>query len=168
MAKLTVLGIGNILMRDDGVGVHLLEAVRRARPWPAEVEFVDGGAGGLGLLGVIEQAQRLVVFDAADLHAPAGSHRILTAEQLSDDSPGRISLHDMPFAQTLALCRQFLQAPRDVVILAIQPAEVGPGRALSPVLQREFGTLVQTVVTLVDTELSRTSAREVPQPRGED
>lgn len=167
MAKLTVLGIGNILMRDDGVGVHLLEAVRRARPWPAEVEFVDGGAGGLGLLAVIEQAQRLVVFDAADLHAPAGSHCILTAEHLAEDSPGRISLHDMPFAQTLGLCRQFLQAPRDVVILAIQPAEVEGGRELSPALRREFGTLVQAAVKLVEAELSRGSASDAPL-RGED
>ena len=53
MAKLTVLGIGNLLMRDDGVGVRLLEAVRNARAWLTDVEFIDGGAGGLNLLGVI-------------------------------------------------------------------------------------------------------------------
>jgi hydrogenase maturation protease len=155
MAKLTVLGIGNILMRDDGVGVHLLEAVRRARPWPEEVEFVDGGAAGLNLLGVIEQARRLVVFDAADLHAPPGRCRVLTGEQLADESAGRISLHDMPFAQTLQLCRQFLSAPRDVVVLAIQPGEVDPGRRLSGDLQREFATLVQAAVELVEAQLGR-------------
>jgi hydrogenase maturation protease len=153
MATLTVLGIGNVLMQDDGVGVHLLEAVRRARPWPAEVEFVDGGAAGLNLLGVIEQARRLVVFDAADLHSPPGSCRVLTGEQLAEESTGRISLHDMPFAQTLQLCRQFLSAPADVVVLAIQPAAVDPGRRLSGEVQRRFAALVQTAVELVAKQL---------------
>ncbi len=168
MATLTVLGIGNVLMRDDGVGVHLLEAVRQARPWPAEVEFVDGGAGGLNLLGVIEQATRLVVFDAADLGAPAGSHRVLAAEQLVDSSAKRISLHDMPFAQTLDLCRRFLSGPQDLVILAIQPGQVGCGRGLSPDLQRGFGKLVQAAVELVEAQLRASRDRDVAEPRGED
>ena len=72
MSHLTVLGIGNILMRDEGVGVRLMEAVRDARPWPGEVEFIDGGVGGLNLLNIIEEAARLVVFDAADMGLPPG------------------------------------------------------------------------------------------------
>jgi hydrogenase maturation protease len=154
MAALTVLGIGNVLMQDDGVGVHLVEAVRCAQAWPAGVEFVDGGAAGLNLLGVIEQAKRLVVFDAADLHCPPGTCRVLTGEHLAEEAAGRISLHDMPFAQTLQLCRQFLSAPADVIVLAIQPAAVGPGRQLSGEMQRQFDTLVRTAVELVTRQLA--------------
>jgi hydrogenase maturation protease len=153
MAKLTVLGIGNLLMRDDGLGVRLLEAVRQAKSWPAEVEFIDGGARGLNLMGVIESAQRLIVFDAAELGSPAGQHRLISPPQLADDSAGRISLHDMPFVETLRLCRQFSTAPDDVAILAVQPAEVKRGQGLSPALEREFDRLSKAAVAVVEEKL---------------
>jgi hydrogenase maturation protease len=153
MAKLTVLGIGNVLMRDDGVGVRLLEAVRQGKAWPKEVEFIDGGAGGLKLMGVIESAEHLLVFDAADMQLPAGSYRTVSAEQLADQAAGRISLHDVPFVETLTLCRQFSTAPADVTILAIQPAQVDHGKGLSTALEREFDRLIQAAMALVEEKL---------------
>ena len=66
-AEVLILGVGNLLVGDEGVGVRLMEAVRDARPWPGEVEFIDGGVGGLNLLNIIEEAARLIVFDAADI-----------------------------------------------------------------------------------------------------
>jgi hydrogenase maturation protease len=101
MERLTVLGVGNVLMRDDGVGVRVLEAVRAARTWPGGAEFIDGGVGGLNLLNVIEQADRLVIFDAADLRLPPGQWRVITPEQVADEpAAGRLSLHDAPLLET--------------------------------------------------------------------
>ena len=151
MAKLTVLGIGNILMRDEGVGVHLVEAVRVARDWPEDVEFIDGGAGGLNLLTVIERAERLVVFDAAEMNLPAGTSRVVGTDQVRDETAReRLSLHDAPFVETLRLCEQFLRAPEEVVIFAVQPAEVDHGRRLSPALGKAFDKLTREAVQLVE------------------
>jgi hydrogenase maturation protease len=144
MSKLTALGVGNILMSDEGVGVRLLEAVRACGgDWPGDLEFVDGGAGGLNLLGVIEEAQALAVFDAADMGLSPGETRVITAEQLADDdAPDRLSLHDMPLVQTLKLCEQFTRRPATVRILAIQPKTVEFGRELSPELQAAMPSLL--------------------------
>jgi len=151
MAKLTVLGIGNILMRDEGVGVRLMEAVRDSRNWPDDVEFIDGGAGGLNLLTVIERAERLVVFDAAEMHLPAGESRVLRTDQIRDETTReRLSLHDTPFVETLRLCEQFLGAPEEVTIFAIQPAEVSHARELSPALREAFDKLAREAVQLVE------------------
>ncbi len=131
---LTVLGLGNILCRDEGVGVRLMEAVRDSRPWGDEVRFVDGGAGGLNLLNVIEEAERLVVFDAADLGLSPGECRVLSPDQLAgaeDSAADRLSLHDVSFAETLDLCARFLRRPDVVTILAIQPATAEYGKELS-------------------------------------
>jgi len=150
MAKLTVLGVGNILMRDEGIGVRVLERVQRARSWPADVEFIDGGAGGLNLLTVIERAERLVVFDAAEMHLKPGEFRVVLPEQVADESAGgRLSLHQMPFIETLGLCRQFSRAPGFVRILAIQPRTVEYGRELSEEIGKALPDLVKAGEELI-------------------
>lgn len=158
MASLTVLGIGNILMCDEGVGVRVLERVRDARDWPDDVEFVDGGAGGLNLLGVIEEAQRLVVFDAADMGLAAGEHRVVTPEQVNADTTGRMSMHDAPFIETLRLCEQFTRRPDRVEILAIQPKVVDYGRELSDELTAGMDDLVRAGTELVDQAVQEDAA----------
>jgi len=152
MAKLTVLGIGNILMSDDGVGVRVMEAVRDAREWGQDVEFIDGGAGGLGLLNVIEDAQAMIVFDAADMGLSAGQFRVITPEQASADTQGRISMHDAPFLETLALCEQFFRRPEEVLILAIQPKIVDFGRGFSDELTAAFDGIVGVAEGLVSSK----------------
>ena len=150
MAKLTVLGIGNILMRDEGIGVRVLERVRDARHWPGDVEFVDGGAGGLSLLNVIEAAERMVVFDAAEMGLAAGESRVITPAQLADDTAaGRVSLHDVPFVETLQLCEQFSRRPDEITILAIQPKDLDYGRELSDELAAVLDAVIATGVELV-------------------
>jgi hydrogenase maturation protease len=153
MASLTVLGIGNILMRDEGVGVRLMERVRDARPWPADVEFIDGGAGGLNLLNIIEEAGRLVVFDAADMNLPPGEARAIAPEQVMDeDAAGRMSMHEVPFIETLRLCEQFSRRP-PTTILAIQPAIVARGRELSEPIQAAMENLTRQAIELVEAAL---------------
>jgi len=151
MAKLTVLGIGNVLMSDEGVGVRLLERVVAARDWAQDVEFIDGGVGGLNLLNVIEEAERLVVFDAADMGLSPGEFRVITPEQVADDpaAGSRLSLHELPFIETLKLCERFSRRPAVLRILAIQPKVVARGRELSRELREALGGLVEAGVGLV-------------------
>jgi hydrogenase maturation protease len=150
MAKLTILGIGNILMRDEGIGVRILEPLRAARPWPAGVEFIDGGVGGLNLLTVIEAAEAMVVLDAAEMNLPAGEVRVISPEQVAREcSQGRLSLHEAPFVETLRLCEQFSRRPGVVRILAVQPGAVEYGRELSQALSARLDGIVQAAAELV-------------------
>ena len=163
MAELTVLGVGNILMRDDGVGVRLMEAARDARAWDGRVEFIDGGAGGLNLLNIVERASRLIVLDAADMRLPTGAGQVPRMEQVAEDgASGRLSLHEMPIIETLRLCRQFLRCP-PTMVFAVQPADVGHGRDLSPVLQAAMENLTHQVVDLIGRELSQPEQSVVSQ-----
>jgi hydrogenase maturation protease len=131
-------------MQDEGIGVRVMEGLRDSRLWPAHVEFIDGGVGGLGLMNIIESAARLLVIDAAQMGLHAGEFRFVTPEQLAEDGDRhQLSLHDMPFGQTLDLCRQFLRAPSDVRIMAIQPGVASHGTSLSPTLSGAMGKLVQ-------------------------
>ena len=152
-AKLTVLGIGNVLMGDEGVGVRLLEAVRDGREWPEDIEFIDGGAGGMGLLNVLEEAERLVVFDAAEMGLPPGEHRVIVPAQLHDESTEhRASMHDVPFTETLDLCARFFHAPETVKVLAVQPKTVDLGSAMTEDVKSAFDLLVRAGTELVEAE----------------
>ncbi len=153
--KLTVLGIGNILMADEGVGVRLMEAVRDAQPWPAEVEFVDGGVGGLNLLTVLERAKHLIVFDAAEMHLPPGEFRVISPDQVAEDSAGRLSLHELSFIETLNLARQYASGPDDVTIFAVQPGIVAHGRELSPAMLAAMPRLMLGAGELVRQKLAQ-------------
>ena len=150
MAELTVLGIGNILMSDEGVGVRLVQAVRELRDWPDDIEFVDGGAGGLNLLGFIEDARRLVVFDAADMGLAPGESRVVGPEQLArEDVDHFVSMHDVPFMETLKLCEQFSRRPALIRIMVVQPASLEFSRSLSADLARAFDRLAASAAELV-------------------
>lgn len=158
METLTVLGLGNVLMTDDGVGVRLMEAVRDSRAWPASVEFVDGGAGGLNLLNLIESADRLVVFDAAEMHLGPGEHRVISPEQVRSETAGRISLHECPFIETWRLARDLFRAP-PTALLAVQPFRVERGRGLSPELAAALPSLAGPAAELVRQWLGEAGAR---------
>lgn len=156
MPRLTVLGIGNMLMSDDGLGPRLLEGVSQRRDWGDEVEFIDGGAGGLNLLNVIESADRMVVFDVAEMGLSPGEHRVVTPEQLADDTPEeRISMHDVPFIETLKLCGRFYHSPETVTLLVVQPKVTDFGRGLSNELAQKFDSLLEVAEQLVADELAK-------------
>ena len=117
--RLTVLGLGNELLGDDGVGVYVVRALR-GEPLPDEVELVEGRTGGLSLVKLIEQAQALLVIDAAEMGAPVGTYRWLSPEQLGE--PQGLN-----------------------TIFAIQPASTQRRRGLSGELSAKLPELVHAV-----------------------
>lgn len=142
-------------MRDEGVGVRVMEAVRDARNWPPEVEFIDGGVGGLRLLPYIEEAHALAVFDAADMHLVAGEFRVVLENQLADEhTEHRISLHDISFLETLRLSEQFTRRPPVVRLLVIQPGVVDYGQELTSELAAAMPRLTEAGTKLVDEMIS--------------
>lgn len=93
MASRLVLGIGNLLMGDEGVGVHAIEFMRD-EPWPADVTLVDGGTGGFHLLDYLSADAPLVMIDATLDGQPAGTVSVLRPRYASD-FPRALSAHDI-------------------------------------------------------------------------
>jgi hydrogenase maturation protease len=93
MTPTLVLGIGNLLMGDEGVGVHALRAFARD-PWPESVTLLDGGTGGFHLLEYLSDYPRIVMVDATMDGAPAGTVSVLTPRYASD-FPRALTAHDI-------------------------------------------------------------------------
>jgi len=139
-----VIGVGNPLRGDDGVGVAVAGRLAGER-MPPGVEVVDGGTGGLTLLGLMEGASRVVLVDAADLGRPPGSIlRVADADLALGEPGGCAPLHGVGVADALALGAELGTLP-PLVLLLVQVGDVEPRMGLSPALAEVLDDLVQRV-----------------------
>jgi len=153
---IVVLGIGNILLRDEGVGVRVAEQMLSIN-LPREVEVVDGGTAGADLLDVICNRRKVIIIDAVDADVPPGTILRTKPEEVNSDTSGRISLHELGIIETLAMAKMLNSSPEEVVLIGIKPDQIGCGLELSP----EVAAAIPAAVRLVMQEISA-SAREHP------
>ncbi|MBP7865368.1 MAG: HyaD/HybD family hydrogenase maturation endopeptidase [Acidobacteria bacterium] len=134
MTAVRVLGVGNLLMGDEGVGVHAVRALEN-RGLPEGAEAVDAGTAGLGLLGFFGGARRLIFLDCVDMGLPPGTVRRFSPDEVRELCSGReMSLHETGILGILELARTTgeLAAGTAVVLYGIQPASLGWSMELSP------------------------------------
>jgi hydrogenase maturation protease len=149
MAATVVLGLGNPLMGDDGVGLIVLERLRNEWDLP-DVDLVDGATWGLSLLPVIEDAERLVLVDAIAAHGEPGDIIELTRERLPIYLSRKLSPHQVDMRDALAVAELRGRLPNDVVAIGVQPAVVALGTELSAVVAQRLDELVDTVIAQLD------------------
>jgi hydrogenase maturation protease len=127
--KTLVLGIGNTLLSDEGVGVHVIEALREPLADEAAVELMDGGTLSFTLAGPIQDADALIVVDAAQLGAPPGSVRLFEGEAMDRFLLGnrRSSVHEVGLTDLMAIAKLADHWPERRALLAIQPQQLGWG-----------------------------------------
>jgi len=148
--KLTVLGLGNILSGDDGIGVLLIQRLAEQKEQFPSVEFIDAGVGGLRLLNLLEEVPAVLIVDSADMNLQAGESRLIIPAQLARDQGEKgFSLHDISFAQTLAMAERFFSRPA-TVIFAIQPKSIQQSDKLSQELENAFGQLENQIRKLLN------------------
>lgn len=163
-APLLVLGLGNLLLGDDGAGLTLLEELRRERGGDARLEFVDGGTQGLALLGLIEERRALLVLDAVALRSRPGSVHHLR-DPLRQASEAGATAHESSAGSLLAAARLLGVLPERVEIVGIEPAELSTriglsravAQALPRALERAEGVLDEWCANLRRQELACTS-----------
>ena len=135
-SQILVLGIGNTLLADDGVGVRIVESLR-SDPDMAERMLIDGGTLSFSLLSHLEDAQAMLVVDAANLEAAAGTVRVFESEAMDRfirRSGGR-SVHEVGLAEVMDMARLHGCLPPQRALVCIQPERIDWGDALSPAVQ---------------------------------
>jgi hydrogenase maturation protease len=142
-----VLGLGNPLMADEGIGVYLVERLlESARTYPS-VDFVDGGTGGLSVLHQIEGRRKAIIIDCAAMQEPPGAIRRFGPDEVrSTKVLAHQSLHEADLMQIIGLARQFRQAHEQIVLFGIEPQSVEPGQGLSPTLMDRIDEYMKIIV----------------------
>ena len=139
-----VMGIGNILLRDEGVGVRVIEAMVRL-DLPQDVELVDAGTAGADLVECIADREKVIVVDALEAEAAPGTVFRLRGDELLPDPGSSISLHQLGLVESLVMAEQMGCSPREVIVFGIQPGEIRPGLELSSEVERVIPKVVATV-----------------------
>jgi hydrogenase maturation protease len=129
--SIVVLGIGNILLSDEGVGVRALELLRATWELPAGVSLIDGGTSAMELLDDLENVDLLIVLDAVRAGRVPGSLIHLTGDAVPVFFRTKLSPHQIGLADVLASLDLLGTPPRETVILGVEPLSLETGLELS-------------------------------------
>ena len=125
-----VVGVGNILLGDEGVGIHAIRELDRRFQFPENVTLTDGGTAGLLLMGEILQAEKVLILDAIRSGNPTGTVVRLDGTALGSALQGKLSPHELGLGDILSAAR--LQGfDAEVVVLGIEPERIELGLTLS-------------------------------------
>ncbi|MBN1766246.1 MAG: hydrogenase maturation protease [Sedimentisphaerales bacterium] len=144
---IVIIGLGNILMSDEGIGVRVAQKLQTCEGVLQDVEVIEAGTAGMGILHAIAGRQKVVFVDCAMMKEEPGMMRRFTpGDVISNKSlPGR-SLHEGDLLDILELSRQLGDCPFEVVIYGIEPRSTAPGEELSPQLASRLADYVETVL----------------------
>lgn len=142
--KTLVLGIGNILLGDEGIGVRVVEQLQNTN-LKKQADLIDGGTAGADLLDVIADRHKVIVVDATDAGAEPGTIFRLLPEDIESRAEAAISLHDVGIAETLLMTRQLGCEPDEVVIFGVQPKDISCSTELSPPIRAVIHELIDMI-----------------------
>lgn len=144
--RLLVLGLGNPLCRDDGLGVATVAEILRRHVPPEGALILDGGTLGLSLLPCIEDAEDAILVDAIRDDAPPGTLVRLEGAELRPAVEARLSVHQVGVADLLAAAELRGRLPRRLVLLGLVPAKLDVSVELSPAVASRLPALVDAVI----------------------
>lgn len=146
MSQITVLGIGNILLQDEGFGVRVVEALQRQYHFDPSVRLLDGGTLGIDLLGFIKGTQKLIILDAVDDRAEPGTFFIFEGDAVQTYFQDKVSLHELGAKELLIDLELSGHKVEEVVIIGVQPLCLDLGLELTPLVAAKVAMAEEAVI----------------------
>ena len=144
--RVMVLGIGCVLLRDEGFGVKVIHEIDRRYEFPENVELMDGGVLGVNLLGFLSGADRLIVVDAIRNQGAPGDIYRLTGDEIPERIRAKNSLHQVDFLEALTLCNALDKVP-ETVIIGVEPEDIDTcSIALTPAVRNQMDVVIDMVL----------------------
>lgn len=150
MQTTLILGIGNTLLTDEGIGVHVLETLQNYHPHLPNVTYLDGGTLSFSLAADIQDHDQLIVIDAAQLGLEAGTVRCLEHRQMDRFlGSARRSVHEVGLLDLMDIARLTESLPEKRALIGIQPAVMDWGESPTAVVQAAIPKAVELAVDLL-------------------
>jgi hydrogenase maturation protease len=146
-----ILGIGNILLKDEGTGVRVAEKMKTIS-LPTDVEVMDGGTMGLDLLYYIEGRKKVVVIDAVRAGEPPGIMYRFTDNDIADKKGLLRSAHGVDFLDVINMSKMLGNKPPEIVFIGIEPEDISEGLELSPVIEKRIPAMIELVMREIESQ----------------
>lgn len=144
--KVTLIGLGNLLMQDEGVGVHAVRYLEAHYEIPPGLEVVDGGTFGLDLLPYIENRDRVLFVDAVNFRKEPGYIGVLQNQEIPALFGVKDSLHHLGLMDVLAAAQLLEVIPPEICLIGIQPQTIATGLELTDLIQGRLAALVARIL----------------------
>jgi len=144
--EVTLIGLGNLLLRDEGIGIHAIRALEARYLAPPGLKILDGGTAGLDLLPYIEDRDRVLFVDAVNFRKEPGYIGVLENQEIPAMFTYKDSLHHLGLVDLLAAAQLLDVAPREVCLIGIQPHIIETGLELSELLQAKLPLLLACIL----------------------
>lgn len=145
--KTLILGVGNLLMSDEGVGVHVIQRLVSDFQLPEQVQILDGGTLGMDLLYYLEGVENLLLIDAVEAHREPGALIRLEDDAVPAFLSIKISPHQLGVPDMLAAARLKDVYPQHIVLWGVQPERIEIGLELSPVVAAQVEPIISHLLT---------------------
>jgi hydrogenase maturation protease len=148
-SKITILGIGNTLFSDEGVGIHLLPLLEEALKNYENIEIIEGLTDGMRLLGPVEEAENLIIIDAINAGKEGGTIISLAGDEIPAYFGIKMSIHQLGFQEVLLAAKMRERYPKQIVMFGMQPTSLELGVELTETNQKKLGELAKAVIAQV-------------------
>lgn len=147
--SILVLGLGNVLMNDDAVGIRAVEELQKRYLFPEIVDLLDGGTLGLDLLPRLEGVEKLLIIDALQMGATPGAVFRLEGEEVPRAFANKLSVHQMGLQDLLAVSELQGHLPPQVVVCGAQAESIEMGLQMSAAVTEAMDELLASVVAVL-------------------
>lgn len=147
MKKIGIIGIGNPLRSDDGIGIFLLEKLMQQKNLlPKEIEYIDGGTGGMNLLHILAGFETVLIIDAMQFNAAPGEYRLFTANEIiTEKNTFFFSTHENQLPQVIQMSKNLGEIPKQFFIFGVQPKDTSFKKNLTDELQNKTSFLLDAL-----------------------
>ncbi|MBN1383636.1 MAG: HyaD/HybD family hydrogenase maturation endopeptidase [Elusimicrobia bacterium] len=157
--KTAVVGFGNILMGDEGIGVHVVQELQKnysahvkidSNTTKHSIEFIDGGTAALDVLMSIGSVDKLIIIDTIKKGGRPGDiyrfHSKLVEKIFDRLEKNNTSLHDLGVIEALKIAEAIEQIPREIVFIGIEPKDIKPKMELSAAVKKEIPKIMKVIL----------------------
>jgi hydrogenase maturation protease len=150
MNKIGVIGVGNPLWGDDGIGILLMEELAKRKP--EGVEFIDGGTGGINLIHVLAKFDLVVILDAVDFGGKCGETRIFPADDvLQDTGEIKFCTHETDLFNVIKISKKLGESPDKIFIFGVQPKDFSPKMKISREIKQSMDRILDEFYNKIKT-----------------
>ncbi|MBU3159721.1 hydrogenase maturation protease [Clostridium frigoris] len=143
MKDAVIIGIGNILLQDDGVGVHVIEQLEKEN-LPSTIELVDGGTSTLDTLGFFLDFKKVIVVDCLRAGLKAGTIYKIKPDDIKNYKKENLSIHDVQILDVVKMANMMNRYP-DVVIFGIEPEKIDVGLEMTEIMVSKISEIIGNI-----------------------